>query len=243
MVADRVCPIEEREERLRIESLVVHRAEGTGSLQEVGRGSALCGTDRLGKAETRGRGEQIAGRFVGQRAAHDPMSLCAEWQGVHRMLGAGGGLRVVERPLVKVEDGRRRVGSDPDPKLDGLGQDDFLFSRQQRHARDLAEVQARRILDVEGSVVRGRDVLDDRLKLDLIELASGGHDRIRRLGVIQLGVVRKLDQGFSACRRPRMAMRYRPLYIRVVGRPIRHGFGSRVRLRQRAGHTCWRVKS
>ena len=170
------------------------------------------------------------------------MSLCAEWQGVHRMLGAGGGLRVVERPLVKIEDGRRGIGPDLDPELDCLGQDDFLFSRQERHACDLAEVQTRRILHVEGSVVRGREVLDDRLKLDLIELASGRY-RVCRLGVIQLGVVRKLDQGFSACRRPRMAMRYRPLYIRVVGRPIRHGFGSRARLRQSAGHTCWRVKS
>src|SRR4029453_18868380 len=90
VVADRVRPIEEGEERLRIESLVVDRAEGAGALEELERGPALCPPDRLGKAEARGRDEQIAGRIVGQRAAHDPMSLCAEWQGVHRMLGARG---------------------------------------------------------------------------------------------------------------------------------------------------------
>ena len=112
-----------------------------------------------------------------------------------------------------VEDGRPRLGPDPHPELDGLGQDDFLFGREQRHARDLAEVQARRVLDVEVSVagirigvrVRsglgpacGRDVVDDRLQLDPLELGRG-HDRIRRLGVMQLGVVRELDQGCSVC--------------------------------------------
>ena len=77
MAADRVCPIEQREERFRIESLVVDRPEGTGSLQELRCGTVLSGTDRLGEAEARGGAEQIARRLVGQRALHDPMSRCA----------------------------------------------------------------------------------------------------------------------------------------------------------------------
>ena len=77
VAADRVCPIEQREERFRIESLVVDRPEGTGSLQELRCGTVLSGTDRLGEAEARGGAEQIARRLVGQRALHDPMSRCA----------------------------------------------------------------------------------------------------------------------------------------------------------------------
>ena len=75
---------------------------------------------------------------------------------VLRVLGAGLRLRVVEGPLVEVEDGRPGSVADPDAELDGLGEDDLLLGRQQRHARDLAQVQARRVLDLEGGLVRVR---------------------------------------------------------------------------------------
>ena len=163
------------------------------------------------------------------------------------MLGARGRLRVVERPLVEVEDGRPGLGPDADSELDGLGQDDLLFSRQERHARDLAEVQARRILHVGGSIVRvsivlavglwiglglghGRDVVDDGLELDLLELFSG-HDRTCRLDVLVLGVVRELDQNCSVCER---AHGDAPSPADDLGgsRPIRHGSSAHCRLRQ-----------
>ncbi len=211
MAADRVRPIEQREKRVRVEPLVVDGAECTGSLQELGGRAALSRLDRLGETEARGRGEKIAGRLVGERAAHDPMSLCPEWQGVHRMLCASGRLRVVKRPLMQVEDGRPGLGPDSNSELDGLGQDDLFLGVQERDTSDLTEVQARRILDIDASVVRigvgfgigigfrhGRDLVDDGLELDLLKLV-GDDDRAWRLDVLVVGVAGKLGQSCSVC--------------------------------------------
>ena len=84
------------------------------------------------------------------------------------MLGARDRLRVVERPFVEVEDGRRRRRPDPRAELDGLGEDDLFLGRQQRDARDLAQIEARRILDIEIGVV------DRDLRLILVGLIGLG---------------------------------------------------------------------
>ena len=121
---------------------------------------------------------------------------------------------------MKVEDGRPRLGPDPDAELDGLRQDDFLLGSQERHPSDLAQVQPRGVLHIEGSVVCGRidvrvrtdlglrrrrNVFESGFALDPLELGNR-YDRIGRLVAIQLGVVRNLDQCLSACERTRMAM-------------------------------------
>ena len=141
--ADLVNPVEKGHERLGVEPLVVDRAEVPGSLEELRHRAALGLGGGPGEPEARRGDEQVARRVVGDGVAHDPVSLCAKWQGVHRILGARRRLGLVERPLVEVEDGRPRLGPDAEPELDPLGEDDLFLRGEQRYSRDLPQVQPR----------------------------------------------------------------------------------------------------
>ena len=133
---------------------------------------------------------------------------------------------------MEIEDGRPRLGPDPEPELDGLGEDDFLLGRQERHASDLAQVEPRRILDVEGidrrgdSGIRrlivvvgshgcttGRHVAgrgDDRvLELGVVDADGRGHVWVFGCSCVGLGVgigngVNELDQDHSTWRQARL---------------------------------------
>ena len=120
-----------------------------------------------------------------------------------------------------VEDRRPGLVRDADAELDRLGEDDLFLGREERDARDLAQVEPRRVLDVERILVErlgrlvvcrsrhdgdrdGRDLgLDGRSRelvvrrlRDRIERGHGHQRRLRRLGRLDpVGViVEKGDQ-------------------------------------------------
>ena len=111
-----------------------------------------------------------------ERAIDDAMRLGLERHDVALVLGAGRRLGVVERPLVELEDRLLGLGLDLGAQLHALGEDDLLLRGEQRHAADLAQVQAHGVVGVE-------DLGRDRLGLGVLVLGGRGRGGRRRGGV------------------------------------------------------------
>ncbi len=126
----------------------------------------------------RRRGDQQVHRFVRvDRVVDDPVRLDLERQHVAAVLGAGGGLGAVQRPLVQREDHLLGLGLDLGAELHPLGEDDLFLGGEQRHAADLTQVQAH-------GVVRVEDLGRDRLGLIGVRFGRlGGRGRNDRLGL------------------------------------------------------------
>jgi hypothetical protein len=86
---------------------------------------------------------------------------------------------------VDVEDRRPRLGGHPDAELDRLGEDDLLLGREERDARDLAQVQTRGVLDIE------RLLVDDLGRL-LVGIRRRRHGNGRPFGLLLGGLRREL---------------------------------------------------
>jgi hypothetical protein len=166
---------------------------------------------------------------------------------------------------------RMGVQGDAHAQLDRLREDDLLLGREQRHARDLAQVQARGVLDVERLLVddlcrlvvgirgRGRgcdhrrglrrlglgglrrELLVARLR-DGVERQRGNELRLGRLDPFG-SVVDKGDQGDSTGT-GRQTATPPGADVDDCGRStLRRGRSARTPVPPRAGHTLWRVKS
>ena len=144
---------------------------------------------------------------------------------------------------MKVEDGRPRLGPDPEAELDRLGEDDFLLGREERNPRDLAEVQPGRVLDIErvrrhldGGIsavivvgghghTGGRQVFglgdDADIEIRVVDRDDRGHVRSRFRGFIQGAIgnrVNELDQDHSMKRQAAGASHLPAQRLRVFGR-------------------------
>ena len=202
-----VDPVEQAEERPRVEHLVVDRPQGLGPSDDLSLVIGLGLAEGLGEAEPRRGHEQVEGGLVGQRGTDDPVRLFPERQLIPRRLPARARLGLVDRPLVDAEDGLPGLALDLQPELDRLGEDDLFLRRQELDAGDLAQVQPDRIahlgiafdvrLRFRGS--RDRDDVDRRARA-IVDGGAVGH-ALNEVGAgIEFVIERSIEQvrqGFS----------------------------------------------